>query len=62
MVNLFLSDFFIGNAQTYFSFYYIYLKEFTMRNMPDQAAYAEIINEKFIKEVIILSQQHEYLF
>ena len=35
---------------------------FTLRTIFDEVAYVEILNGKFVIEIIILRQQHEYLF
>ena len=35
---------------------------FTLCTILDELAYVEIVNGKFIIEVIIPNQQHEYLF
>ena len=42
-----------------FQFQYIYLTTFTSRNLLDEVASVENINEKFTIEVYILRQQHE---
>ena len=40
-------------------FKYIYFKTIILCTLLDEVAYVEIINRKFIIEVIILRQQHE---
>ena len=42
-----------------FQFQYIYLTTFISRNLLDEVASVENINEKFTIEVYILRQQHE---
>ena len=51
-----------GNGQTYFIFYYIYLKCLTLHTILDMVVSAETFNEYFIIEVNILRQQHEFVF
>ena len=44
------------------SIFDIFILKITLCTLLDEVAYVEIINRKFIIEVIILRQQHEYLF